>query len=36
MGSEHISDVIDINQSPIGRSSRSNPANQNRGKISQG
>jgi excinuclease ABC subunit A len=25
-GSEHISDVIDIDQSPIGRSSRSNPA----------
>jgi len=26
IGSEHISDVIDIDQSPIGRSSRSNPA----------
>jgi excinuclease ABC subunit A len=26
LGSEHISDVIDIDQSPIGRSSRSNPA----------
>jgi excinuclease ABC subunit A len=25
-GSEHISDVFDIDQSPIGRSSRSNPA----------
>jgi excinuclease ABC subunit A len=25
-GSEHITDVIDIDQSPIGRSSRSNPA----------
>jgi excinuclease ABC subunit A len=25
-GSEHISDVIDVDQSPIGRSSRSNPA----------
>jgi excinuclease ABC subunit A len=25
-GSEHLSDVIDIDQSPIGRSSRSNPA----------
>jgi excinuclease ABC subunit A len=25
-GSEHVSDVIDIDQSPIGRSSRSNPA----------
>ncbi len=25
-GSEHINDVIDIDQSPIGRSSRSNPA----------
>ncbi len=25
-GSEHIADVIDIDQSPIGRSSRSNPA----------
>ncbi len=25
-GHEHISDVIDIDQSPIGRSSRSNPA----------
>jgi len=25
-GNEHISDVIDIDQSPIGRSSRSNPA----------
>jgi excinuclease ABC subunit A len=25
-GSKHISDVIDIDQSPIGRSSRSNPA----------
>ena len=25
-GSEHISDVIDIDQAPIGRSSRSNPA----------
>ena len=25
-GSEHIRDVIDIDQSPIGRSSRSNPA----------
>jgi excinuclease ABC subunit A len=25
-GSEHISDIIDIDQSPIGRSSRSNPA----------
>ncbi len=25
-GAEHISDVIDIDQSPIGRSSRSNPA----------
>src|SRR2546430_12519422 len=25
-GSEYISDVIDIDQSPIGRSSRSNPA----------
>jgi excinuclease ABC subunit A len=26
IGHEHISDVIDIDQSPIGRSSRSNPA----------
>src|SRR4029434_2493802 len=26
IGSEHISDVINIDQSPIGRSSRSNPA----------
>ncbi len=26
LGSEHISDVFDIDQSPIGRSSRSNPA----------
>jgi excinuclease ABC subunit A len=26
LGSEHVSDVIDIDQSPIGRSSRSNPA----------
>jgi excinuclease ABC subunit A len=26
IGSEHVSDVIDIDQSPIGRSSRSNPA----------
>jgi excinuclease ABC subunit A len=26
LGSEHISDIIDIDQSPIGRSSRSNPA----------
>jgi excinuclease ABC subunit A len=26
LGSEHISDVINIDQSPIGRSSRSNPA----------
>jgi excinuclease ABC subunit A len=25
-GAEHISDVIDVDQSPIGRSSRSNPA----------
>jgi excinuclease ABC subunit A len=25
-GNEHISDVIDVDQSPIGRSSRSNPA----------
>ncbi len=25
-GSEHLSDIIDIDQSPIGRSSRSNPA----------
>jgi excinuclease ABC subunit A len=25
-GAEHVSDVIDIDQSPIGRSSRSNPA----------
>jgi excinuclease ABC subunit A len=25
-GSEHVSDVIDVDQSPIGRSSRSNPA----------
>ena len=25
-GSEHVSDVIDIDQSPIGRSTRSNPA----------
>jgi excinuclease ABC subunit A len=25
-GSEHISDVVDIDQAPIGRSSRSNPA----------
>jgi excinuclease ABC subunit A len=25
-GSEHISDVVDVDQSPIGRSSRSNPA----------
>jgi excinuclease ABC subunit A len=26
LGHEHVSDVIDIDQSPIGRSSRSNPA----------
>jgi excinuclease ABC subunit A len=26
IGSEHLSDVIDIDQAPIGRSSRSNPA----------
>jgi excinuclease ABC subunit A len=26
LGAEHISDVVDIDQSPIGRSSRSNPA----------
>jgi excinuclease ABC subunit A len=26
LGAEHVSDVIDIDQSPIGRSSRSNPA----------